>query len=153
MAESGSLPGIPVRVGEALKPLTDSERMLTDPDVWNDGESRRMFALEGAAFRDICLLTDYLSEDWEESRVQGIRADRGCFCGLCIGETNRKSWQQELGEPEATIVVDEERAEQLRMAEIMESLPGTCDYYQFGDNRLRLYSDAEGTLVSLMLTE
>ena len=153
MTESGGLPGIPARLGENLEPLTDRWKLLTDPDVYSDGESGRMFALEGAVFRDVFLLTDFLSEDWSESRVQGIRADRGNFRGLCIGETQRPEWQRELGEPETTIPVDVEKAELLRMTEIMEAFPGNCDYYPFGAYRLRLYSDAEGKLVSIVLTE
>ena len=90
MAESGRLPDIPVKIGEGLKALTDHYHMLTDPDVYEGG---RLFALEGACFRNVFLMTDFLSEKWDDSIVQGIRMDRGCAWGLCVGETAREDWR------------------------------------------------------------
>ena len=52
-----------------------------------------------------------------------------------------------LGEPEYTAALDEETAEAWRRE------PGECDYYRFGEYQLQLYSGAEGTLVSITLTE
>ena len=51
-----------------------------------------------------------------------------------------------LGEPETTLTVDEERAESWRI------VPGTSDYYTFGDCRLRLHADENGVLRSVFLT-
>ena len=144
MTESGMLPDIPVQVGEPLKPLTDRYHLLIDPDVYEGG---RMFSLEGGCFRGVFLLTDFLSEQWDSSIVQGIRMDRGCAWGLCIGQTRREEWQAVLGEPDASVEMDAERAEAGRME------PGICDYYRFGAYQLRLYADTEGTLVSIVLTE
>ena len=144
MTAEGRLPGIPCALGEALKPLTDTRRMLTDPDVYMHG---RLFALEGACFRNVFLMTDYLSEDWDASAVDGIRADLGCFWGLTVGETTRETWLAMLGEPEITITMDEEQAEAYR------TVPGTRDYYAFGENRLQLHGDEEGLLVSVILSE
>ena len=144
MAESGQLPGIPVRIGDGLKELTDRYHLLTDPDVYEGG---RMFALEGGCFRNVFLLTDFMSEAWDRSIVQGIRMDRGCAWGLCIGETCREDWREVLGEPDYSAGLDEEKAEAYRRE------PGECDYYRFGAYQLQLYSDTEGILASITLTE
>ena len=143
-AESGRLPDIPVKIGEGLKALTDHYHMLTDPDVYEGG---RLFALEGACFRNVFLMTDFLSEKWDDSIVQGIRMDRGCAWGLCVGETAREDWRAALGEPDAESGLDADKAEANRME------PGACDYYNFGNYQLRLYCDMDGVLSSIVLTE
>ena len=144
MTEGGRLPDIPVHIGDSLKELTDRYHLLTDPDVFEGG---RLFSLEGGCFRDIFLLTDYMSEKWDDSVVQGIRMDRGCAWGLCVGETRQEDWRAVLGEPEHTVTLDEEKAEAWRRE------PGECDYYRFGAYQLQLYSDAGGTLISITLAE
>ena len=144
MAESGRLPDVPVKIGEGLKALTDHYHMLTDPDVYEGG---RLFALEGACFRNVFLMTDFLSEKWDDSIVQGIRMDRGCAWGLCIGETVREDWRTALGEPDAETELDADKAEANRME------PGACDYYNFGNYQLRLYCNGDGVLSSIVLTE
>ena len=144
MTESGQLPDIPVKIGDSVREWTDRTHLLNDPEEYAGG---RMFALEGAAFRDVYLLSDAVNSSWDESRVQGIRADRGCFCGLCIGETAAEEWHQLLGEPDYTAVLDEEAAESAR------TVPGTCDYYLFGDYRLQLQTDTDGILAGITLAE
>ena len=143
-AESGRLPDIPVQMGENLKALTDRYHLLTDPDIYEGG---RLFSLEGGCFRSIFLMTDYLSESWDTSVVQGIRMDRGCMWGLCIGRTRQEDWRGVLGEPEYAVTLDDETAEARRRE------PGECDYYRFGAYQLQLYTDVDGTLVSITLTE
>ena len=144
MTESGQLPDLPVKIGDSVKEWTDRLHTLDDPEEYTGG---RMFTLEGAAFRDVYLLSDAVSSGWEESRVQGIRTDRGCVWGLCIGETEAEAWHLLLGEPDNTAVFDAEAAELAR------TVPGTCDYYQFGDYRLQLQADEEGILRSITLAE
>ena len=144
MTEEGALPDIPVTLGDSLKELTDRAGLLIDPDIYDGG---RMFSLEGAAFRDVFLLTDYLSERWDDSRVSGIRMDRGCVFGLCVGSTRREEWRAVLGEPENSVIFDDERAEAGR------TVPGSCDYYRFGEHQLRLHCDEDGVLTSVILTE
>ncbi len=143
MMESGQLPDIPVKIGDSVKEWTDRAHLLNDPEEYFGG---RMFALEGAAFRDVYLLSDAVDSSWDKSRVQGIRADRGCFQGLCIGETRAEKWHQLLGEPDDTAVLDEDAAERMR------TVPGTCDYYLSGEYRLQLQSDRDGMLVSITLS-
>ena len=140
----GMLTGIPAKIGDSMQELTDRYHMLTDPDGFEGG---RLFALEGGAFRGVYLMTDDLTRSWENSTVQGIRMDQGCLWGLCVGETPRAEWLAELGEPDGTTEIGEEKAEANRI------VPGTCDYYSCGEYLLQLYSDGDGTLVSIMLTE
>ena len=144
MCETGNLPDIPVTLGDSLQPLTDRYHLLIDPDVYVGG---RMFSLEGACFRDVFLLTDFLSESWESSVVQGIRMDRGCVWGLCIGETTRETWRQWLGEPSGTDEFDAEKAELYR------TVPGSCDYYPMGEHLLQLRCDESGVLAGITLME
>ena len=44
-------------------------------------------------------------------------------------------------------MMDEETAEAYR------TVPGSRDYYEFGDHRLQLHADEEGVLVSVILSE
>ena len=143
-AAEGTLTGIPVKIGDSMQELTDRWHMLTDPDGFEGG---RLFSLEGGCFRGVYLMTDDLDRGWKESRVQGIRMDQGCLWGLCAGETPRAEWLAVLGEPDGTAEIGEEKAEANRI------VPGACDYYRCGDYLLQLYSDTDGTLVSVMLTE
>lgn len=140
--ESGSLPGIPVQLGGSMKEATDAYRMLIDPDLCEGG---RMFSLEDAAFRSIYLLTDALQRGWDNSEIQGIRADRINLYGLCTGITQRQAWLDVLGTPTASVVLDAERAEAWRLP------AGISDYYTYGPYRLRLHSDEQGVLTSLFL--
>jgi len=144
MTDSGRIPGVPAALGGSMQELTDAWGMLTDPDVYVHG---RMFALEGADFQGVFLQTDFLSESWEQSAVDGIRIDLGGAEGLAVGQTRREAWIQALGEPEHSIEMDEETAEAYR------TVPGTRDYYAFGKHRLQLQADQEGVLRSIVLSE
>ena len=64
-----------------------------------------------------------------------------------MGETPREDWLAVLGEPELTAEISEEKAEVNRI------VPGKCDYYRCGEYQLRLYSDENGTLASVVLAE
>ncbi len=140
----GQLPGIPAALGQEVAELIDTYRPLTDPDLYEGG---RMVALEDGAFRQVWLLTDALHEKtWEGSVVQGIRADRLTLLGLCTGETTQAQWREALGEPDATVTVDEARAEGWRI------VPGSSDYYALGKYRLRLHADESGILRTVFLT-
>lgn len=143
-AAEGVLTDIPVKLGDSVQELTDRYHTLTD---WDGIEDGRLFALEGGCFRGVYLVTDNLTKGWENSVVQGIRMDQGCLWGLCPGETLRAEWLNGLGEPDGTAEVSEEKAEANRLR------PGTCDYYRCGEYLLQLYSDTDGTLISILLTE
>lgn len=92
MAEAlsdGALPGIPAAIGQPMQTLIDRYALLNDPDIYEGG---RMIALEDGAFREAWLLTDALTEHFDQSVVQGIRADRLNFFGLCTGVTTCDQW-------------------------------------------------------------
>ena len=141
--QAGAFDGIPATLGQPMQELIDRYALLTDPDIYEGG---RMIALEVGAFRGVYILTDALTDDFDRSVVQGIRADRLNFWGLCTGDTTIDWWREVLGEPETTLVVAEERAESWRI------VPGTSDYYTLGDYRLRLHADESGVLRSVFLT-
>lgn len=143
MLQSGSFAGIPATIGQPMQELIDRYALLTDPDIYEGG---RMIALEDGAFRQVWILTDALTEEFDQSVVQGIRADRLNFYGLCTGDTTITGWREVLGSPETTLTVDESRAESWRI------VPGTSDYYTLGDYRLRLHADENGVLRSVFLT-
>ena len=144
VAAEGRIPGIPVHLGDSMQELTDDWNLLIDPDVYALG---RFFSLEGAEFRNVFLMTDFLSESWENSAVDGIRVDCGSVFGLTVGETRQETWRDMLGKPDYTVQMDEEQAEAYR------TVPGERDYYEMGGHRLQLHADAAGTLVSVILTE
>lgn len=142
--QTGSFEGIPAAIGQPMQDLIDRYALLTDPDIYEGG---RMIALEDGAFRQVWILTDALTEEFDQSVVQGIRADRLNFYGLCTGVTTMDDWREVLGTPDNTLTVNEERAESWRI------VPGTSDYYTFGDYRLRLHADESGVLRSVFLTK
>ncbi|MBQ8554492.1 MAG: hypothetical protein IJ438_01335 [Clostridia bacterium] len=140
----GSFEGIPAVIGQNVAELVDRHALLTDPDLY---ENSRMIALEDGAFRKVWILTDALREEFDQSVVQGIRADRLNLHGLCTGVTTLDQWREALGEPDATIIVDESQADSWRI------VPGTSDYYTLGSYRLRLHADTDGILRSVFLTQ
>ncbi len=142
--QSSAFDGIPAAIGQPMQELIDEFALLTDPDIYEGG---RMIALEDGAFRQVYILTDALTEEFGQSVVQGIRADRLNFHGLCTDDTTMDAWRTALGAPENTLAVDEERADAWRI------VPGTSDYYTFGDYRLRLHADENGVLCSVFLTK
>ena len=140
----GAFPGIPAALGQSVKELTDRYRELTDNDLYEGG---RMFILEDGAFRQVWILTDALTDGWDNSVVNGIRADRLNLDGLCTGRTTIDAWRSVLGEPDTTLAVDDARAESWRI------VPGTSDYYTLGEFRLRLHADDTGVLRSVFLMQ
>lgn len=142
--EAGTLPGVPVTLGGSVQEATDTYRMLTDPDLYQDG---RMFALEDAAFRQVWLLTDALTEKtWDKSVIKGLRADRFNLWGLYPG-LDRQAVEAMLGQPDTVLTLDADMADAYRLV-LGESL-----YYNYTGVQLRLHFDAEGLLTSLIITQ
>lgn len=141
--ESGQLPGIPVKLGDSVQEAVDAYRLLMDPDLY---ESGRMMQLEDGVFRGVYLLTDSLTDSWERSVIQGIRADQMNLYGLMTDVTTQAEWRSALGEPAATVAVDDVKAESNRI------LPGYSDYYNFDGVQLRLHANDEGVLTSLFIS-
>ena len=140
----GRLAHLPLMLGQSVQTLTDEYGLLLDPDEYEGG---RMIQLEGAAFRQVYLLTDALTDTWSHSTLQGIRLDRANLHGLCTGFTTIAAWREALGEPDSTVTVDASQAESWR------TVPGQSDYYVFGDVRLRLHADEDGVLHSIWLMQ
>ncbi len=143
LVQEGGLPGLPVKIGEALPDLIHRYGLLTDPDIYEGG---RMIALENDLFRQTWILTDALTEDFDHSVMQSIRADRGQVGNLILGETTVNAWREMLGAPDTTLTVDAARAESWRIQ------PGVSDYYTLGAYRLRLHADETGVLRSIFLS-
>lgn len=141
--ENGQLPGIPVKLGDSVQEAVDAYRLLMDPDLY---ESGRMMQLEDGVFRGVYLLTDSLTDSWEHSVIQGIRADQMNLYGLMTDVTTQAEWRSVLGEPAATVEVDDVKAEANRI------LPGYSDYYNFDGVQLRLHANDEGVLTSLFIS-
>ena len=142
--EAGTLPGVPVTLGGSVQEATDTYRMLTDPDLYQDG---RMFALEDAAFRQVWLLTAALTEKtWDKSVIKGLRADRFNLWGLYPG-LDRQAVEAMLGQPDTVLTLDADMADAYRL------VPGESLYYNYTGVQLRLHFDAEGLLTSLIITQ
>ena len=138
----GSLPGVPAAIGQSVKELTDRYAQLTDNELCEAG---RMFILENGAFRGVYIITDQLTDSWDRSVVNIIRADRLNLLGLCTGHTTMAEWREALGEPDATVVTSAASADSWRI------VPGTSDYYLLGGYRLRLHADEDGVLRTVFL--
>lgn len=138
----GGFPGVPAVIGQSVKELTDRYAQLTDNELCEAG---RMFILEDGAFRRVWVITDALTDSWNQSTVSILRADRLNLKGLCTGHTTMDAWRAVLGEPDATVVTGEAAADMWRI------VPGTSDYYMLGSYRLRLHADEAGVLRSVFL--
>lgn len=140
---AGSLPGIPAALGDDLQALVDHYHLLADPDFYDGG---RYVQLEDSRFRDVYLMTDGLSvKSFDGSTVLGLRTDRFGAWGLITGATVREEWQALLGEPYASVELDDSAAEAMRL------VPGVSDYYRCGEHILQLHADEEGVLRSVFL--
>ena len=133
---------MPAAIGQSVKELTDRYAQLTDNELCEAG---RMFLLEDGAFRGVYVITDQLTDSWDRSAVNILRADRLNLLGLCTGYTTMDAWRTVLGEPDATVVTDAESADSWRI------VPGTSDYYLLDGFRLRLHADEDGILRSVFL--
>lgn len=142
MLNQGGFPGIPATLGQNVRELTDRYAQLNDNELCEGG---RMFYLEDGAFRQVYIITDALTDGWDESVVSTLRADRLNLDGLCTGHTTMDAWRSVLGEPDATAVTNDASAESWRI------VPGVSDYYNLGSCRLRLHADKDGVLRTVFL--
>ena len=138
----GAFPGVPAMIGQSVKELTDRYAQLNDNEICEAG---RIFYLEDGAFRRVYVITDQLTDSWNQSVVNILRADRLNLEGLCTGYTTADEWRAVLGQPDATVTTDAAAAESWRI------VPGVSDYYTLGEYRLRLHADEEGVLRSVFL--
>ena len=141
-ASEGMLPGVDAKIGDSLMERLNEYRLLVEPDYYPGG---RVFEMEAPEFRGVWLLTDALTEAYDDSQVLGIRADRINLYGIQTGVTTIEQWRAALGQPESTAQLDDMTAEDYRLP------AGTSDYYVYGENKLRLHADEEGVLQSVQL--
>jgi hypothetical protein len=139
---AGKLPGIGAAIGDSLMERLDEYRLLVEPDYYPGG---RFFETEAPELRGVWLLTDALTESYDQSQVLGIRADRINLYGIQTGITTIEAWRAALGQPQSSTAVDETTAEDYRLS------AGTSDYYTFGENKLRLHANGDGILESVQL--
>lgn len=138
----GSLPHVPVVLGQRMPEVTESYRLLRTPDEFPGG---RYFVLEDPQFRQILIISDSVQSGYEDSVVEGIQLKRGGLYDLLIGRTEQQRWRAVLGEPDEVIDFTENMAYDY-------NLPmGECDVYHYGENELRLHADENGVLCAIQL--
>lgn len=138
----GVLPGVPVSLGQNMQQISEQYRLLRTPDEFPGG---RYFLMEHPAFRSIPLISDALTDSYEDSILEGIQLRRGGLHGLLIGKTTQSEWRTLLGEPESSLSMTQSMAFDYGLSE------GSFDVYQFGGNELRLYADLDGVLFAIQL--
>ena len=140
--EAGEMPHVPVKMGQPVPEVTETYRLLREPDAFPGG---RYFVLEDPAFRSVLVISDALAGDDEHAVVEGIQLKRGGLHGLMIGQTTMDEWRDVLGNPSETIVFSENMAYDY-------NLPvGSYDVYHFGSNELRLHADETNTLCAIQI--
>ena len=93
------------------------------------------------------ILTDELSNTFEQSVVQGIMSFRADWYGIKTGATEQKRWREILGQAENTVAFTDSMAYDY-------GLPaGTADYYSIGGHQVMLYADADQLLYAIRLTQ
>lgn len=141
--QDGIIPHLDVKMGQTMNELADAFHLLRTPDAFPGG---RYYLFEDPAFRDICILSDVLYTNPDDSVVEGIQMRRGGLHGLVVGKALRDTWLGMLGNPEQSFRLSESMA-------FDYGLPvGSCDLYRFGQNELRLYADENGTLCAIQLS-
>ena len=135
---AGRMPGFgKVALGDSMSDAIGRYRLLREPDQFPGG---KYYQMESAAFRQIRVLSDALTDGWDASVVEGIQSLRADLYGIRCGETTVERWRQILGEPTRTMTLTENMAYDYALC------VGACDFYTFGENELRLYADADGVL-------
>jgi len=114
---------------------------LGDPDYTTDAlvypvERKRGFALE---------IPKYAETDEEETPISAIRASRIAVCGLMTGKTTVEELYAIFGEPEMTIVYDEDAAADALLE------PGESLFFEDMETVLQAHFDENGLLSCLIL--
>ena len=142
--EKGTLPQIPVTIGDAMTDLVKQYRLVRQPDQYPGG---KYYQLEAPAFRQVLVLSDALTNGYEQSKAEGLLSFRTNLFGLQTGVASQKRWREVLGEPDSTVSFDEAMAYDY-------GLPvGTADYYTFGNRQLLMYADENGILYAVRISD
>lgn len=132
---SGSLPGLPLRLGDTLEELLALYPELRDAETLAGFDRHQ---LEDARFRG----TDLLSED---GAVAAILSRRVNLWGILTGVSKKADVRAALGQPRETLLRDEIAGGDPELAF------GSADSYLWGDHELRLYYQDDDTLTGVML--
>lgn len=140
----GTLPYVPVSLDTPIPDLIEQFMLKRTPDQYPGG---RYFQLESATFRDVLLLSDNLSDNWDTSVLEGILATRMNLYGIQTGVTPRSRWHEILGDPTVSVPYDSAIAPDY-------GLPvGTADSYTIAGRQLMLYADENEILYAVRLTK
>ena len=142
-AKDGTLPHVRATLDEPMTDLIEKYRLLRQPDQYPGG---KYYQLEAPMFRQILVLSDALTSGYENSVVEGIMSFRTNLYGIQTGVTPRDRWLAVLGNPQSTVVFDEELAYDYGLS------VGTADYYTIGSRQLLLYADESDTLYAIRLS-
>lgn len=142
-AKAGTLPNVPVKLGDPMPDVIAAYRLLREPDQYPGG---RYCQMEAPLLRQVLVLTDALTGGFDGSAVTGLLSFRADLYGIRVGETTTARWREILGEPTNTVAFDDQLAASYGL------LAGTGDYYDFETAQLLLYADADGVLYAVRLT-
>ena len=142
--KEGRLPHIPVTLGDTMNDVIQQYRLLRTPDEYPGG---RYYTMEAPKLRDVYVISDNISDGWEHSVVEGLRAERGELFGLTIGQSKQEQWTKLLGQPSQAIVITESMSYDYNLP------AGQCDVYELEGHELRLYADGNGVLCAIQLSE
>lgn len=133
----GTLPGLPIKIGEKTQEVLLNFPSLYDSEAFPTGER---YQLEDARFRGSWLISD-------GEYVTGFLSHRLNLFGLKTGEATLQEVGEALGEPQSSIMLDENAALSYGLS------PGLLDSYEFGDNTLFFNYDIGDILQAIWLNQ
>lgn len=136
---SGSLPGLPVTLGQPIKDILADYPLLNDSEAFPGG---KRYELEDARFRSVHLI----QLDGDEN-LSGILSFRQLLYGLQTGKSTRDEAISLLGQPLGSVSLEGSSAENYGLPE------GALDSYRFDGSELLLSYDHEGLLRAVWLRQ
>ena len=133
----GSLPGLPVKIGETTQEVLLDFPPLYDSEAFPTGER---YQLEDARFRGSWLISD-------GENITGILSHRLNLFGLKTGETGQQEVVEALGEPQSSITLDENAALSYGLS------ARNLDSYEFDDKTLYFNYDTGDILQAIWLNQ
>ena len=124
-------------VGADVHTLVDSFKQTTDSGYYPGGS---YLEVENALLRGTYILTDESGDE-----VTGILSKRLDMFGIKTNVTTAHEWREILGQPTASLALDENTAEQYLLC------AGSSDQYVYGEHTLTLHADENGVLYAVIL--
>ena len=133
----GTMPGIPVRLGQPLEEAAEAYRMSTDPGIWQDGI---FIELEDPRFLGAALCAEA-----ENGRITGIFTAGRLFPALNGGSLKADDALRIFGPPD--------RTEQIQPMDRETALlcPGTLYVYETGEAEFAVSCDENQTVYGYIL--